>query len=132
MNTLLMQSLFCHVAGLINLLWLHGLKTRREQQKEPNYLKHKLLSKSFNYFWNACREVLEKKLNIESSLPEVFLTLWILEEGGRGGPVDFCHYVFLVFSYWLNFCRQWHLCKFLILGDLSTHLFFLIFLCLFS
>ena len=104
MNTLLMQSLFCHVAGHINLLWLHGLKTRREQQKEPNYLKHKLLSKSFNYFWNACREVLEKKLNIESSLPEVFLTLWILEEGGggSGGLPSVCFFGFFILAKFLQ------------------------------
>ena len=31
-------------------------------------------------------------------------------------------YVFF-FSYLLNFCRQFHLCKFLIMGDLSSHLF---------
>ena len=45
--------------------------------------------------------------------------------GGRAGG---CHldpswHVFVVFSYLLNFCRQWYLCKFLILGDLSTHPF---------
>ena len=34
----------------------------------------------------------------------------------------------VVFSYLLNFCRQWHLYKFLILGDLSTDLFGLLFL----
>ena len=39
--------------------------------------------------------------------------------GGGGGvcwtPVG----IFVVYSYLLNFCRQWHLCKFLILVDLS-------------
>ena len=46
--------------------------------------------------------------------------------GGRGGGgchLDPSWHVFVVFSYLLNFCRQWYLCKFLILGDLSTHLF---------
>ena len=33
------------------------------------------------------------------------------------------------FSYLLNFCRQWQLCMFLILGLLSTHLFGLVFSC---
>ena len=45
-----------------------------------------------------------------------------------GDMVDTSWYVFVVFSYLLNFCRQWHLCKFLILGDLSTDLFGLVFL----
>ena len=31
-----------------------------------------------------------------------------------------CFCCFFIFA---NFCRQWYLCKFLILGDLSTHLF---------
>ena len=35
----------------------------------------------------------------------------------------------LFFSYLLTFCRKWHLCKFLILGDLSTYLFGLVFPC---
>ena len=38
-------------------------------------------------------------------------------------------YDFAFFSYLLNFSLQWHLCKFLILGDLSTHLFGLVFPC---
>ena len=29
----------------------------------------------------------------------------------------------------LNFCMQWHLCKFLILGDVYNHLFGLVFPC---
>ena len=44
----------------------------------------------------------------------------------REDPLDPSRYVFVVFSFLLNFCRQWHLSKFLILGDLSTHLFGLI------
>ena len=32
-------------------------------------------------------------------------------------------------SYLLNFCRQWYVCKFHILGDLSNHLFGLVFPC---
>ena len=51
-----------------------------------------------------------------------FITLWLL----MGDPVNPSLYVFVVFSYLLNFCWQWHLCKFLILGDLSTHLFGLV------
>ena len=35
----------------------------------------------------------------------------------------------VVFSYLLNFCRQWHLYKFLIFGDLSIYLLGLVFLC---
>ena len=35
----------------------------------------------------------------------------------------------LFFSYLLNFGKQWHLCKFLILGDLATHPFGLLFPC---
>ena len=34
--------------------------------------------------------------------------------GDGGGPLDPSWFVF--FSYLLNFCRQWHLCKFLILN----------------
>ena len=84
MNTLSIESLFCPVAGLINMPWLHGIKTRHEQQKEPNYLKNKPFSKSFNYFWNACKELsqkktLEKKFNFQSSPPEVFLNNTVLE-----------------------------------------------------
>ena len=46
-------------------------------------------------------------------------------------PLDPSRYVSVFFfSYLLNFCREWwHLCKFLILGDLSPHLFGLIFPC---
>ena len=40
--------------------WLHGIKTRHEQQKEPNYLKNKPFSKSSKYFWNACKELSKK------------------------------------------------------------------------
>ena len=55
------------------------------------------------------------------------LTLW-----GRGAdePQLVCFCVF--FSYLINFCRQWHLCEYLILGDLSTHLLGLVFSCLTS
>ena len=48
------------VARLINMPWLHGIKTRHEEQKEPNYLKNKPFPKSFNYFWNACKELSKK------------------------------------------------------------------------
>ena len=41
--------------------WLNDLKTRHEQQKEPNYLKIKPFPKSPNYFWNACKEMLKCK-----------------------------------------------------------------------
>ena len=41
--------------------WPHGSKTGHEQQKEPDYLKNKPFSKSSNYFWTACKELLEKK-----------------------------------------------------------------------
>ena len=47
--------------------------------------------------------------------------------GGGGGPLDLSWYSFVVCSYLLNFCRQWHLCKLLILEGLSTHLFRLVF-----
>ena len=56
---------------------------------------------------------------------EVTLTLWIL----RWGPLDPSWYVVVVYSYLLNFCRQWYLCKFLILGGLSNHQFGLAFPC---
>ena len=52
-----------------------------------------------------------------------------LATGGGEGPLDRVLYVSAVFSHLLNFCREWHLFKFLILGDLSPHLFGLIFLC---
>ena len=55
------QPLFRH-AGLINMPWLYSIKTRREQQKEPNYLKNKLFSKSSSYFWNVCKELPKKTL----------------------------------------------------------------------
>ena len=51
-----------------------------------------------------------------------------LGEGG-GTTLDPNRYVFVAFSYLLNFCRQWHLCKSLILVDLSTHLLGLVFPC---
>ena len=54
---------------------------------------------------------------------QVSLTLWLL----RAVPLVHSWYVLLVFWYLLNFCRQWLLCKFLILGNLSTHLFGLVF-----
>ena len=41
--------------------WHHGLKTRHEQQKEPDYLKSKTFLKSSNFCWNTCKELLEKK-----------------------------------------------------------------------
>ena len=54
------------------------------------------------------------------------------ERGGDGvgdGPLNPSRSVSIVFSYWLNFFREWHLCKFLILEDLSPHLFGLILPC---
>ena len=48
-------------------------------------------------------------------------------EGVSVGPQLVCFFFF--FPYLLDFCRQWHLYKFLILGDLSTYLFGLVFLC---
>ena len=56
---------------------------------------------------------------------DVILTLWLL----RGGPMDPSRYVFVVFSYFLIFCRERYLCKFLILEGLSPQLFGLIFPC---
>ena len=53
--------------------WLHNLKARHEQQKEPDYLKNKPFSKRSNDFWNNCKKLIQKKINIWSSLPEVFL-----------------------------------------------------------
>ena len=58
-----------------------------------------------------------------------------LDTEGRGGgsPLRPCQHVFVIFCCLLNFWRQWQLCKFIILGDLSTHLFGLVFLkCSFS
>ena len=49
--------------------------------------------------------------------------------GNGGCPMDPIRNVFVVFSYLLNFCREWHLCKFLILEELSAHLFGLTFPC---
>ena len=54
------------------------------------------------------------------------LTLWILRSWGEGVVRG---YVFVVFSYLLNICRQCQLCKFFILGHLSTYLFSLVFPC---
>ena len=54
-----------------------------------------------------------------------FLTLWLL----TGDLLEPSRYISVVFLYLLNFCREWLLCKFLFLGDLSPHLFDLIFLC---
>ena len=45
-------------------------------------------------------------------------------EGGSVGPQSVCICYFFIL---LHFCRQWHLCKLRILGDLSTHLFCLVF-----
>ena len=52
-------------------------------------------------------------------------------EGGGGGQARWTAVgmFFLLFSYLLNFCIQWHLRKFLTLGQLSNHLFGLVFLC---
>ena len=60
---------------------------------------------------------------------EVFiLTLWLLRrEEGEGRTLEPSRYVFAVMSHLLKFSRQWHLCKFLILGHISTHLFGLVF-----
>ena len=61
---------FVLFAGLINMPWLHSLKTRHEQQKEPDYLKKDPIISGIpvkNYFF------FKKKLNIQRSLPEVFL-----------------------------------------------------------
>ena len=63
--------MFPSVARLINMPWLLGIKTRHEEQKEPNYLKNKLFPKSFNYFWNACKE-LSKKMFEKSIFRAVF------------------------------------------------------------
>ena len=60
-------------------------------------------------------------------LPDVWLlTFW---EMGVEGGLDLSQYVSVVFSYLLNFCKLWHLCKFRILGELFTHLFGLVFPC---
>ena len=59
MNTYLIVVSSCF-AGLIKMTWLHSIKTRHEQQKEPNYLKNKPFSKSSNFFWNACKELSKK------------------------------------------------------------------------
>ena len=65
--------------------WLHGIKTRHEQQKEPNYLKNKPFSKSSKCFWNACKELSKKCkknnkiFNFQSSLQEWFLKNNVLE-----------------------------------------------------
>ena len=52
------------IISIINLPCLHGIKTRYEQQKEPNYLKNKPFSKSYNIFWKEYKELsikLQKK-----------------------------------------------------------------------
>ena len=69
------------------------------------------------------------KVDIKVLLTVVLMFLFkpLATETG-GSPLDSRH-VSVVFIYLLNFCREWHLCKFLILGDLSPHLFALIFLC---
>ena len=48
--------------------WLHSLKARHEQQKEPNYLKKDPIISGI-----LGKELIPKKLNIRSSLPDVFL-----------------------------------------------------------
>ena len=78
------------------------------------------------------------KSEIKSQLSFLYMT-WAFEKvvlyfnplatvGEGEGYVGHNRYVFVVFSYLLYFYRQWHLCKFLNLGDLSTHLFGLVFL----
>ena len=37
--------------------WLHGKKTRHEQQKEPSYLKNKPFLENLNFFCNAYKEL---------------------------------------------------------------------------
>ena len=58
------------------------------------------------------------------------LTFNLLDtEMGVEGGMDLSQYVSVVFSYLLNFCKLWHLCKFRILGELFTNLFGLVFPC---
>ena len=64
MNILLIYLLFRPVAGLMTMLWLHGLRNRHKQQKGPDYLENKPSSKSSNYFRNACKELLGKYKNL--------------------------------------------------------------------
>ena len=62
----------------------------------------------------------------------IILTLWTLRNGGGEEVMVVGPHIFVVFSYLQIFCTQWHLCKFLILGDLFTfltHLFGLVFPC---
>ena len=75
------KSIIRSAARLINMSWLHYIKTRHEQQKEPNYLKNKPYSESSNYFWNAWKELSKKceKSNFQSSLLEVLLKNTVLE-----------------------------------------------------
>ena len=56
-------SLFRFNARLINLPWIHDMKARHEQQKDPNYLKNKPFSECYNYFSNAYNELLIKIKN---------------------------------------------------------------------
>ena len=58
----------------------------------------------------------------------ILITLWLLRrEEGEGRTLEPSRYVFAIMSHLLKFSRQWHLCKFLILGHISTHLFGLVF-----
>ena len=57
-------SVFDHYMNLA----LKGLKATHEQQKEPDYLKNNLFSKSLDYFWNVCKKLLEKNVISRSSL----------------------------------------------------------------
>ena len=43
-------------AGLVNMPWLHRLKTRYEQQKERY-----ILEKRSNYFWNTYKELIQQQ-----------------------------------------------------------------------
>ena len=96
------KSLFSPVAELINMPWLI-----HEQQKGPNFLKNKPISKSFDYFWNVCKELLAKKLNIRSNLWEVFLKNTVSESPSACNfvqertPAQLYSYEFIEFSGWL-------------------------------
>ena len=110
---------------------LDALKTASKKivYKTGGFLGHKIADAVTKSSKDKIVKLDEKPRNVEEIIialenKDEILILCILS----GGPLDLSRYVF-VFSDLLNVCRQWHLSNFLILGDLTTHLFGLVLPC---